>query len=366
MDRFELKVFAGTLDSDNKIQTGQFGSFVAQGGIVGVSGVLSDNPTTLQALPAWGIGWKPASNDSEVKPRWEEFNALFNVLTKYNLYNQYDGITYWQSYLQPTANQSIVQYQTGNNAPCLYYNKTGTNTSTAPDTDTTNWQLSIDLSKDYVDTTTSQTIISGTKTFGNNSRLTLQDNAALNVNLVNTSFNWTATSSTQTKLSETQTKDANGVVCSSLSTYAGSRNERSVILQVNKPDGTEGAYVQAYYNTALGVGYGVAPTPPAGAYGNEIVTAAWVKGVSAIPKLNWNAITSIPIPWTVDNYGIVLINATAIEGLIGFECNGSSFARSAGVTYGTRCSGNIIVKPGDSIQFIGNANIEQASFIPFA
>lgn len=357
MARFQLEEF-----SSNNRTKGIFGSYAKNG-----TGSLSDDPAVIQDTDAWKEGWAAATNNGNILINYEELSGVDGVLSAFERQNWIDGITYWQPDMPVKQYQTIVQYQTDNNAPCIYYNKTGVNTNISPDNDSTNWELKLDLTKEYIDATTNQSIISGTKTFGTNSRLTLQDNAALNVNLVSTSFDWAATSSTQTTLSEMQTKDANGVICSSLYTYAGANNERVAALQAFKPDGTQGAYVEAYYNTALGVGYGIAPTPPAGVSGNEIVTAAWVKGTSIIPKLNWNAITAIPIPWTVNNYGIVIINFVSTNELIDFQCNGTAFARNAGTTYGTRGTGNIIVKPGDYIRCVGgNPSIEQASFIPFA
>ena len=53
-----------------------------------------------------------------------------------------DGMVlqYWSADLTPTANKTVVVYQTGA-AASFYLNKTGVNTSTSPGQDTTNWEM---------------------------------------------------------------------------------------------------------------------------------------------------------------------------------------------------------------------------------
>lgn len=133
MTRFVLKPFASTGGV-----TGQFGSFEANGGQVG-DGVLTDDNDTIQGLPAWIDGWDAATNNALKLPRLEEMNGVDKVFSEFAIQNHSDGITYWQAGMSVTAYQTIVQYQTGNNKPIIYYNITGTNTATAPDSDTTNW-----------------------------------------------------------------------------------------------------------------------------------------------------------------------------------------------------------------------------------
>lgn len=133
MARFVLKPFANVGGV-----TGQFGSFEANGGSIG-DGVLTDDNDTIQSLTAWGDGWDAATNSALKLPRLEEMNGVQKVFSEFAIQNFKDGISYWQAGMSVTAYQTIVQYQTGTNKPIIYYNITGTNTATAPDSDTTNW-----------------------------------------------------------------------------------------------------------------------------------------------------------------------------------------------------------------------------------
>ena len=172
MARFKLKPFASTGGV-----TGQFGSFEANGGQVG-DGVLTDDNDTIQGLPAWIDGWDAATNNALKLPRLEEMNGVQKVFSEFAIQNFEDGITYWQAGMGVTANQTVVQYDGK-----LYLNITGTNTNTAPNSDTTNWKFVLDLTKEYVDLTSAQSI-SGIKTFTSNNV-----SSGTNIKVKNTQFN---------------------------------------------------------------------------------------------------------------------------------------------------------------------------------
>lgn len=133
MARFLNKVFAG-----NSLNSGQFGSFSAG------TKVLSTDPATLSALPAYEQGWSAATDSFLKIPRGEEMEGVQRVISAGLVQQWKDGITFWQANMPVTQYQTIVQYQTGTELPKLYVNITGTNGASAPDTDQTNWkQLSL-------------------------------------------------------------------------------------------------------------------------------------------------------------------------------------------------------------------------------
>lgn len=129
MARFLNKVFAG-----NSLNSGQFGSFSAG------TKVLSTDPATLSALPAYEQGWSAATDSFLKIPRGEEMEGVQRVISAGLVQQWKDGITFWQANMPVTQYQTIVQYQTGTELPKLYVNITGTNGASAPDTDQTNWK----------------------------------------------------------------------------------------------------------------------------------------------------------------------------------------------------------------------------------
>lgn len=129
MARFLNKVFAG-----NSANSGQFGSFSAG------TKVLSDDPATLSALPAYEQGWSAATDSFLKIPRGEEMEGVQRVISAGLVQQWKDGITFWQANMPVTQYQTIVQYQTGTELPKLYVNITGTNGASTPDTDQTNWK----------------------------------------------------------------------------------------------------------------------------------------------------------------------------------------------------------------------------------
>ena len=154
-DRFLFKKFASETND-----VGQFGSFQSTGGNIG-DGVKTTDPDLIQSLPAWKAGWGNAVDNGLLLPRLEEMNGVQRVFAEM-LWNQWrDGITFWQAGAPVKALQSVVMYQTGDDFPKFYINKTGVNGTNPPPQDTDNWKP---LSDFFVTTDTAQTI-SGVKTF---------------------------------------------------------------------------------------------------------------------------------------------------------------------------------------------------------
>lgn len=132
-DRFLFKKFASETND-----VGQFGSFQATGGNIG-DGVKTTDPDLIQSLPAWKAGWGNAVDNGLLLPRLEEMNGVQRVFAEM-LWNQWrDGITFWQAGAPVKALQSVVMYQTGDEKPKLYINKTGVNGTNPPPQDTDNW-----------------------------------------------------------------------------------------------------------------------------------------------------------------------------------------------------------------------------------
>lgn len=137
-DRFLLKKFAS-----NTNDVGQFGSFQQGGGKIG-DGVKTTDPNQIQASPAWEQGWGAATDYGLLLPRLEEMNGVQRVFAEM-LWNQWrDGITFWQAGAPVKALQSVVIYQTGDELPKIYINKTGANGANPPPQDTDNWALAFD------------------------------------------------------------------------------------------------------------------------------------------------------------------------------------------------------------------------------
>ena len=127
MDRFILKTFAGSATN-----SGVFGSFKAG------TPTTTTNPTSIQSA-AWDNGWNDAVVTLGKFPKLEEMQGVQYVISKAVKELYKEGIPVWdadEDYYQ----YSIVSYTpTGETAPKLYYNLTGTYTSTNPADDTTNW-----------------------------------------------------------------------------------------------------------------------------------------------------------------------------------------------------------------------------------
>ena len=137
-DRFLLKKFAS-----NTNDVGQFGSFQQGGGKIG-DGVKTTDPDLIQSLPAWQAGWGNAVDYGLLLPRLEEMNGVQRVFAEM-LWNQWrDGMTFWQAGAPVKALQSVVMYQTGDELPKIYVNKTGANGANPPPQDTDNWALAFD------------------------------------------------------------------------------------------------------------------------------------------------------------------------------------------------------------------------------
>lgn len=138
-DRFLFKKFASETND-----VGQFGSFQSTGGNIG-DGVKTTDPDLIQSLPAWEAGWGNAVDYGLLLPRLEEMNGVQRVFAEM-LWNQWrDGMTFWQAGAPVKALQSIVMYQTGDELPKLYLNKTGVNGTNPPPQDTDNWGLLDDV-----------------------------------------------------------------------------------------------------------------------------------------------------------------------------------------------------------------------------
>ena len=143
MTRFIPKKFA-----ENSNHSGVFGSFQEQGGNVG-DGTLSSDPDTLQSGSAWHLGWSAATNSFLQIPRGEEIEGVERVFSAAIVQQFIDGITFWQPEMPVIQYQTIVQYQTDSDLPKIFVNITGTNTATAPDTDTTNWLMVLDFGSSF-------------------------------------------------------------------------------------------------------------------------------------------------------------------------------------------------------------------------
>ena len=143
MTRFIPKKFA-----ENSNNSGVFGSFQEQGGNVG-DGTLSSDPDTLQGGSAWPLGWSAATNSFLQIPRGEEIEGVERVFSAAIVQQFIDGITFWQPEMPVIQYQTIVQYQTDSDLPKIFVNITGTNTATAPDTDTTNWLMVLDFGSSF-------------------------------------------------------------------------------------------------------------------------------------------------------------------------------------------------------------------------
>lgn len=127
-DRFILKQFAGNATNDDVHGTGIFGSCSAG------SPTLTTDFKQVQSLQAYEDGWSAATLTNDKLPPANEMQGLQGLLCKAikEIYSEgipewIDGETYYLN--------SFVQYN-----GIVYRNITGTSTSTAPDSDTTNWQ----------------------------------------------------------------------------------------------------------------------------------------------------------------------------------------------------------------------------------
>lgn len=356
MTRFILKPFASTGGV-----TGQFGSFEANGGQVG-DGVLTDDNDTIQGLPAWIDGWDAATNNALKLPRLEEMNGVQKVFSEFAIQNFEDGITYWQSGMSVTANQTVVQYNGK-----LYLNITGTNTATAPDSDTTNWHFFLDLTKEYVDLTSAQSI-SGKKTFTSNAR---NDGAGFIAK--NTAFN-SASTQYQDTLFDISILDKDGVKRSNITSGVPASNMTNIAFVVRDNAGSQKSYLSVNYNSATGNGWASCPTPALTSSGDEVITAEWFNQKSAIPKLNLSAaVSKSTTTWRVgaNEYGVVTVHliapnaGSAIDASI--SSNTSRGAMFAACSQEGSGAGSIIVKPNDYIVFSPTAGgyCNQCRFIPF-
>ena len=169
MTRFIPKKFA-----ENSNNSGVFGSFQEQGGNVG-DGTLSSDPDTLQGGSAWPLGWSAATNSFLQIPRGEEIEGVERVFSAAIVQQFIDGITFWQPEMPVIQYQTIVQYQTDSDLPKIFVNITGTNTATAPDTDTTNWLMVLDFGSSFANVDLSNLSATGQAKF----------DAKANINLSN-------------------------------------------------------------------------------------------------------------------------------------------------------------------------------------
>lgn len=356
MARFKLKPFASTGGV-----TGQFGSFEANGGQVG-DGVLTDDNDTIQGLPAWIDGWDAATNNALKLPRLEEMNGVQKVFSEFAIQNFEDGITYWQAGMGVTANQTVVQYDSK-----LYLNITGTNTNTAPNSDTTNWKYVLDLTKEYVDLTSTQSI-SGKKTLTSSTR-----SAGAGFVTKNTAFDSTSTQ-VGDNLFDISIFDKDNIKRANISSGVPFNNFTNIVMAVRDNAGTQKSYLAVNYNSATGNGWASCPTPALTSSGDEVITASWFNQKSAIPKLNLNAVVSKPTStWRVGagEYGVVTAHLIAPNAGSSIDAsissNTSRGAMFAACSQEGSGAGSIIVKPNDYIVFSPSAGgyCNQCRFIPF-
>ena len=214
-------------------------------------------------------------------PRLEEMNGVQRVFAEM-LWNQWrDGLTFWQAGAPVKALQSVVMYQTGDEFPKLYINKTGVNGTNPPPQDTDNWKP---LSDFFVTTDTSQTITAcknlktgGTAAYGRPIEIIMP-------------------TSTESNPTENKTRE----IAFLASEGAGEWYEGS-LTHSRYTDGASYTGLRAghlvngtYKEGAIGVrtladgtSFGIAPTPPVASVGTVIVTAGWFNAkmqvVSALP-----------------------------------------------------------------------------------
>ena len=356
MARFKLKPFASTGGV-----TGQFGSFEANGGQVG-DGVLTDDNDTIQGLPAWIDGWDAATNNALKLPRLEEMNGVQKVFSEFAIQNFEDGITYWQAGMGVTANQTVVQYDGK-----LYLNITGTNTNTAPNSDTTNWKYVLDLTKEYVDTTSAQNI------YALKSIISTNRNTGAGFIAKNTAFDSTSTQVNDT-LFNIPIYDKDNILRANIVSGVPSANITNIGMTVRDNAGTSKTYLALNYNSSTQDAFAACTTPALTATGDEVITAKWFNQKSAIPKLNLTAVVSKPTStWRVGagEYGVVTVALTAPSygstAIASLSTTTSPAHRFAACSQEGIAGGMCIVKPNDYIviEAAGGGYCNGCSFIPF-
>lgn len=127
-NRFKLKQFAAGASNN-----GVFGSFSSG------EALSSDDPETIQSLPAWEKGWLDATTAASILPRLEEMQGVQYVLCKSILENYREGIPSWLE-TEDYYKNSICSYTDSTHDFSLYINKTGVYSSINPADDTTNWE----------------------------------------------------------------------------------------------------------------------------------------------------------------------------------------------------------------------------------
>ncbi len=138
--RFLLKQFAK--DANNN---GVYGSYQAG------NPTYSNDPETIQSLPAWFTGWINATTSGTLLPRLEEMQGVQKVLCEAIKENYREGVPEWIKGEEYYKN-SIVSYSPDGTFN-LYYNTTGDYTDKAPDEDTVNWAnlSSLFIDKKYLE-----------------------------------------------------------------------------------------------------------------------------------------------------------------------------------------------------------------------
>jgi hypothetical protein len=122
--RKHQKIFAGDVPETGVVAT--FGSLKA------ATPVYSTDLDVLQGLTAWGAGWGSAVINSYA-PAIQDFNSVFNVITKQLAYIFQNGVPYW--------NASVAYYIgsiVSDDAGTLYLSMSDTNLNVAL-TDNTKW-----------------------------------------------------------------------------------------------------------------------------------------------------------------------------------------------------------------------------------
>jgi hypothetical protein len=118
------KIFAGDVPETGVVAV--FGSLKAS------APVYSSDPDTLQGLAAWGAGWGSAVINSYA-PAIQDFNSVFNVITRQIAYIYQNGFPYWNASVSYYIG-SIVS----NDLDTLYISMSDTNLNVAL-TDNTKW-----------------------------------------------------------------------------------------------------------------------------------------------------------------------------------------------------------------------------------
>lgn len=171
--------------------------------------------------------------------------------------------------------------------------------------------------------------ISGTKTFDNNGKLVLEDNAAMNFDLKSTQYDITNKQARQF-IGNVFFKDKNNKVVGKVDSYFTSETDQAIRLVLFNKNNQFGV-LEVVINDD-GVSKVRVPTPPSTANYTEAVTAQWIRSyISSIITPDYSAGIVIPqanaFPYTAPSDGVLLIAASSYNNVRNeFFINGNSVA----------------------------------------